>query len=103
MEGEGGDWRNPTRFCDSIYELYSRIERDLRREGTTAMTDVAPPQPLGDSPHEDSGHGDVSHGDSNHGDAGHGDANHGDIPHGDSSHADAPDWRMNMEKLEWEQ
>lgn len=102
MEGQGNDWRNPTRFCDAIYDLYSRIERDLRREGKMIITDVGLPI-LDDKPHGDSGHGDKPHGDSGHGDSGHGDMPHGDKPHGDSSHPDAPDWKLNKETLEWEQ
>ena len=103
MEGIDGDWRNPSRFCDVIYELYSRIERDIRKDGENTVTNVGYSPPLEDGPHGDSGHGDAPHGDSNHGDSNHGDANHGDIPHGDSSHPDAPDWKMNDETLEWEQ
>ncbi|MHC1624226.1 MAG: hypothetical protein ACXQTR_06540, partial [Candidatus Methanospirareceae archaeon] len=29
-EGIDGDWRNKTRFCKAIYDLYSEIERDIR-------------------------------------------------------------------------
>ena len=114
-EGTDGDWRNKTRFCQVIYNLYSRIERDLRGlmpnirlvidsgfDGNP-FTDVvqtrAPPQidfsaPLegsdhGDSSHGDSGHGDATHGDSGHGDSTHGDSTHGDLSHGDSGHGDS--------------
>ena len=111
MEGVDDDWRNKTRFCNTIYALYTQIERDLRYEGVmgTPTQQISTMENVshGDEPHADGGHGDSNHGDrphgdSNHGDGGHGDKAHGDKPHGDSSHNDAPDWKMNKETLEWE-
>lgn len=97
-EGIDGDWRNKTRFCQAIYNLYSWIEQDLRGlfpaiklvidrdfDGNPFKQLVTIPQT---GAHGDALHGDIPHGDG-HGDSGHGDAPHGDAPHGDSLHGDS--------------
>lgn len=109
-EGIDGDWRNKSRFCQVIYNLYSRIEHDLRGlipsirlvtdsnfDGNpfvdvvrvTQPRNVVATPPFEDVGHGDAGHGDSNHGDTNHGDLGHGDSNHGDATHGDSGHGDS--------------
>ena len=110
MEGVGDDWRNKTRLCKPIYDLYSHIEKTLKTENLSInlVTDGIQEKrvetwniPHGDQGHGDESHGDLPHGDSGHGDAPHGNMGHGDIPHGDSSHPDAPDWTLDPDSLEW--
>ncbi|GAF70698.1 unnamed protein product, partial [marine sediment metagenome] len=87
-EGTDGDWRNKSRFCQVIYNLYSRMERDLRGlmpnirlvidsgfDGNPFADVLQSAQPRKRDitiPPENIEHGDTYHGDSSHGDEGHG-------------------------------
>lgn len=90
MEGEGGDWRNKTRFCGAIKKFYKFLEADLARsEGIIYLGGITA-QETSTNVDGNVDHGDNPHGDNTHGDSHHGDSAHGDAPHADSNHADKP-------------
>ena len=97
MEGFDDDWRNKTRFCESILNTYTMIERELRQKDPNVVLSIdgVPPQQMLSSAHGDSAHGDSGHGDAGHTDIGHGDAHHGNLPHGDETHGDSTHGDMN--------
>jgi len=65
MEGEGGDWRNKTKYCKAIYDLFEEISSELgaprerRREASPGAHHLDSGIEHGDRPHGDWGdHGD---------------------------------------------